>query len=99
YCHRPGPAGRAAPDLHRKAADGEAPGWQRLEIVQLLDMAVADLPAGVVALPGQACVPGRQILFPGMDEGGIPAPAVGAGDPRPALEQVEGGLAPHAAPG
>src|SRR4249920_488208 len=38
-----------------------------------------------------------EIFLPGMDERRVPAPAVGAGDPHAALEQVQGCLAPHAA--
>src|SRR5512139_1663170 len=45
------PAGRRAADLVREAGDGEAVAGQRFEIVQLLEMAVADVPAGLVAFP------------------------------------------------
>src|SRR5581483_11753038 len=45
------PAGGAAAHLHREAAHGEAFGRERLEIVQLLDVAVADLAAGAMAFP------------------------------------------------
>ncbi len=51
--HRARPAGRGAADLVRKAADDEAVGRQRFEVVQLLEVAVADVAAGLVAFPDQ----------------------------------------------
>src|SRR2546426_3634612 len=88
------PAGRSGADFHRKAADPEPGRRQLLEIVQLLQMAIADLAAGLVALPDQARVAGLQIFFPRVNERGIPAPAVDPGHPHPALEQIERRLAP-----
>src|SRR5262245_52707551 len=91
------PAGGTAAHLDRKAAHHEFLGGQRFEIVQLLDVAIADLTAGLVALPDQAGIAGGEIFLPGVDEGRVPAPAVGAGDAHAALEQLERSLAAHAA--
>src|ERR1039457_1747101 len=66
--HRPRPAGGPATDLHRKAAHCEARGRQSLEIVQLLDMAIADLAPGPVTLPDQLGVMGLGIFLLGVDE-------------------------------
>jgi len=92
-----GPAGRAAAHLDGKAAYRETPCRQAFQVVQLLDVAVADLPAGLVAFPDEARVAARGIFRLGVDEGRIPAPAVGAGDTHAALEQIKRRLATHAA--
>src|SRR6478752_2513591 len=76
----PGPAGRAALHLHRQAGDGESRRRQRFQIVQLLDLAVARLPAGLVAFPDQRGVAGLGEAARGMAERSIPAPAIGADD-------------------
>src|SRR5262249_14368965 len=46
-----GPTGRGRVNLHREATDREALGGKLFEIVQFLDVAVADLAAGAVAFP------------------------------------------------
>src|SRR5882757_1043020 len=46
---RPGPARRGALDLHRKARHGETGRGQLLEIVQLFDVAIADMAARLLA--------------------------------------------------
>src|SRR6202162_1528674 len=53
---RAGPAGRSGPHLDRKTAHPEAGRRQAFQIVQLLEMAIADLAAGLVTLPDQARV-------------------------------------------
>src|SRR5262245_60417942 len=63
------PACGTAAHLHWKAAHYESLGRQRFEIVQLLDVAIADLAAGLVAFPDQAGVAGGKIFLPGVDEG------------------------------
>src|SRR5215472_2208209 len=60
-------------------------------------MAITDFAARPVTFPDQAGVTGREIFLPGVDERGVPAPAVGAGHAHAALEQVEGCLTPHTA--
>src|ERR1051326_8177070 len=55
---RAGPAGGPGADFYRKTRDLEAGRRQLLQIVQLLDMAIADLAAGLVAFPDQARVAG-----------------------------------------
>ncbi len=67
----PGPAGRSALDLGRKAADREADRGQRLEIVQLLDMAIADMATRLVALPDD-----RGVRVTGIDGWSWDAPFV-----------------------
>src|SRR5437868_7176539 len=52
-CDGARPAGGGAADLHGETRDREAVGRQRLEVVQLLEVAVADLASGLVALPDQ----------------------------------------------
>src|SRR6185437_16433581 len=61
--HRPSPAGRAAAHFHRKAAYREALGRQGFEIVQFLDMAVADFAPGAMAFPDQLGVAGLGIFL------------------------------------
>src|SRR5690348_9617922 len=74
------PTGGRAADLNGKAADRESRHRQRLEVVQLLEVAVADLAAGLVAFPDQAGIAGLAEFFLGVHEGRVPAPGVGAGD-------------------
>src|SRR3954451_21701720 len=54
YRHRPRPPRRGALDLHRKARHHEPGRRQLLQIVQLFDVAIADVAAGLVAFPDQA---------------------------------------------
>ena len=70
---------------------------QLFEIVQLLDVAIADLAAGAVTLPDQAGVVGLGVFHLGVHERRVPAPAVDAGDAHAALQKIERRLAPHAA--
>ena len=51
--HRAGPAGRGAADLVRETRDEEAARRQHFEVVQLLEVAVADVAPGLVAFPDQ----------------------------------------------
>src|ERR1700676_5306507 len=97
--HRPGPACGGAFDLDRKAGDGEAGRGQLLEVVQLFDVAVADVAPGLVTFPDQTGVPGFGVFLRGIDERRVPAPAVDAGQPYPALEQIHCGLVAHRAAG
>src|SRR6266852_7971716 len=96
---RAGPAGGAGPYLDRKAAHLEAGRRQAFQIVQLLEMAIADLAAGLVALPDQARIAGLGKFLGCVHERRIPAPAVDSGDPHAPLQQIERGLPPHAATG
>src|SRR5271166_83312 len=97
--HRPRPAGGGALDLGREARDHESGRRQRLEIVQLLDVAVADAPAGLVALPDDRGVARFGVALGGVDKRRVPAPRVGAGHPHALAQKVEGRLGPHAAAG
>src|SRR6478672_7899410 len=47
------PAGRGAADLVREARDVETVAGQRFEVVQLLEVAVADVAPGLVPFPDQ----------------------------------------------
>src|SRR5947207_2684247 len=94
---RTGPAGGAAAHLDRKAAHGESGCRQRFEIVQLLDVAIADLAARLMAFPDQAGIAGGEVFFPRVDERSVPTPAVGAGHAHAAFEQIERRFAAHAA--
>src|SRR6267143_372267 len=82
---RPGPASRGALDLDRKAGHRETRWRQELQIVQLFDVAVADVAAGLVALPNQTGVFGFVVFLRGIDERCIPAPAVDTSQPHAAL--------------
>ena len=91
------PARGTAAHFDRKAAYHEALGRLRFEIVELLDMAIADLAAGFVAFPDQTRIAGGEIFLLGVHERRVPAPTVSAGHAHAALEQIEGCLAAHAA--
>jgi hypothetical protein len=96
---RPRPSRRGALDLHRKAGHREPGRRQKFQIVQFFDVAVADVPPGLVALPDQAGIFGLGEFLRGMDERRVPAPAVDAGQPHAAFEQVHRRLVAHAAAG
>jgi len=57
----PRPAGGGRPHLHREANHAEAVGWQRLQIVQLLQVTIADLATGLCSLLDQSSFPGVPI--------------------------------------
>ena len=61
--HDARPAGGGLFDLGRETRDREAVGRQNFEIVQLLDMAIADVAAGLVAFPDQRGVVGCSIFL------------------------------------
>src|SRR3954454_12608455 len=73
-----GPAGRGAFDLNGKARNREAGRRQQLQIVQLLDMAIADMAAGLVTFPDQARIPCLGVFSCREYKRRIPAPAVDA---------------------
>src|SRR3954469_11344277 len=91
------PAGGCATNFRGKAGDEESVGRQRLEIMQLLEVAIADVAAGLVAFPDQPGIAGGKISGYGVTERSVPAPAVGACQADAALEQVHGGLIAHSA--
>ena len=72
---------------------------QRLQIVKLLQMAVTNMPAGLVPFPDQGSITRLLVFFSGVDKGCIPAPGIGSGEPDAALKQIHGGLVAHAATG
>src|SRR5689334_23116060 len=95
--NRARPSGRSALDLHGEARHLEPGRRQLFEIVQLLEMAIADMAAGLVAFPDQAGVFRLGVFLRGVNERGVPAPAVGAGQADAALEQVHGCFIAHTA--
>src|SRR6185312_12606037 len=76
---RPRPAGGGALDLYWKARHHKTGRRQLLQIVQLLNVAIADVTPGLVAFPDQARIPGLGIFLRGIDKGRVPTPAVDAG--------------------
>src|SRR5882757_3154324 len=97
--HRPRPARGSALDLYRKARHHETGRRQLLEIVKFLDVTIADVTAGLVAFPDQAGILRFGIFLRGVDERCVPAPAVDAGQPHAAFEQIHRRLIAHAAAG
>jgi len=83
--------------LHRKADDLEPVGRKALQVAQLLEVAVADLAPGAMPFPDQPGIAGLGDTPAGVREGRIPAPAVGAGEAHPALQQVQGRILADAA--
>src|SRR6266853_3724098 len=61
-------------DLDREAAHRKSGGGQHFEVVELLDVAIADLAPRLVALPDQARVLGLEVLLLGVHERRVPAP-------------------------
>src|SRR5215831_18494412 len=72
----PGPACRRGADLHWKTRDQKSVGRQRFQIVQLLDVAIADLAARFVPLPDDRGIAARREALGGVNERRIPRPAV-----------------------
>src|SRR5215467_2499245 len=95
--HRPRPPGGGGFDLDGEAGNHEAVRWQRLQVVQLFDVAVADLTARPVAFPYELGVLGGSVALVRVHEGRVPRPGVGTGDLDPAGGQVERRLPAHAA--
>ena len=85
--------------LHRKAHHVEPVGRQQLEIVQLLEMRIADLATGAMAFPDQAGIAGLGHLAPRVRERRVPAPAVGADQAHAALQHPQRRRLAHAAAG
>src|SRR5919108_8688 len=78
---RAGPACRSASYLHGQAGDREADWREGLQVVQLLDLAIAEIPSGLVPLPDNGGVPGLGKAPRRELEGRVPAPGVGADYP------------------
>src|SRR5690349_11408111 len=90
YRDGPRPAGRGAMNLYGEAHDLETIRRQLFEVVQLLQMRIADLPPGAMALPDEPRVTGLRHLPPGAREGRVPAPAVGADKAHASLQHPQG---------
>src|SRR5688572_3276956 len=93
------PAGGSAMHLDRKADDLEAVGRQLLQIVELLEVRIADLAAGAMAFPDQAGVAGFLHALLRVRERRVPAPPVGADEAYAALQHPQRGGLAHAAAG
>src|SRR6478609_6998975 len=91
--HRPRPPRRSPLDLHREARDLEAVIGQRVEVRELLHVAIADLASGLVAFPDDAGVAGLGEAFGRVAERRVPAPAVGAGHAYALLQEKQRRLA------
>ena len=72
--------------------------WQCFEVVHLFNVAVTDFTPGFVTLPNEAGIAGGLVSLSRVFEWRIPAPTIDTGDPHAALQQVHGGVVPHAAP-
>jgi len=71
----------------REAADGETSAGQRLKVMELFQVTIADMTTRFMALPDQAgitgfCEPSRCLV-----KGGIPTPCVGAGHANALLKE------------
>src|ERR1700677_1569279 len=95
--HRPRPTCRGALDLGWEARDGEAGRWQRLEVVQFLDMAIADVTAGLMTFPDERGVVRLAVALRRMDEGRVPAPAVRSSHPNALSQKMQGSLGAYSA--
>ena len=60
-------------------------------------MAISDIPPSLMAFPYEPGITRRFIGFTCMDEGCVPAPAIGAGQPHTAFKQVYRRFIAHAA--
>src|SRR3546814_5093258 len=94
---RPSPARGCSANRDREACDHEAGRGQGFQIVQFFEVAVADVAAGLVALPNDRSVVVGLITGCGMGKGRIPAPTVRSGEPNAALKQEHRRLIAHAA--
>ena len=95
--HRARPASGRGLDLHGKAGDQEAGGRQAIEVGELFEVAIADVPPGLVPFPDKAGVFRLCISLRGEAEGRVPAPRIGAGNAHAPFKEIECRLAPHAA--
>src|SRR5262245_66619582 len=84
-------------NLDRETHHLKPVGWQLFQVVELLEMRVADLAAGAMAFPDQAGVAGLLHALAGVRERRVPAPAVGADQAHAALQQIKRSRLAHAA--
>lgn len=84
--HRAGPSRRRRVNLDREAGHFETTGRQRLQVVQFLDVAVADGAPGAMALPDDRRIVVAGVAGSGVGERRIPTPGVRAGQSHPALQ-------------
>lgn len=68
---------------------------EHFQVVQLFQVAVADVPPHLVAFPDQPGIVAGGVALSRVDEGRVPGPGVGAGQSHPALEQVPRRLGAH----
>src|SRR3546814_18990923 len=85
---RPGPARRCAANLDGEACDHEAGRGQGFQIVQFFEVAVADVAAGLVALPNDRSVVVGLVTGCGMGKGRISAGTVRSGWPDAARKSA-----------
>src|SRR5687767_14888088 len=85
-------------DLHREAGHLETGRRQRLQVMQLLDVAVTDLAARAMTFPDHRRITILGVLLGRETERSIPAPRVRTGQPNAHLEKVNRGVVTDAAP-
>ena len=69
----------------RKAADGEAMVGQHLQVVHLLEMAVANIASGLMPLPNNTRVFVGGVALSGITKRRIPTPGISPGDTNTSL--------------
>ena len=71
--HRARPPGGRGLDLHGKAGDQEAGGRQAIEVGELFEVAIADVPPGLVPFPDKAGILRLCVALRGEAEGRVPS--------------------------
>src|SRR5215213_7398880 len=87
YCARP--TRRSLFYLHRKAGNLEPRRRQYFQVVQLLDVTIANLATRLVTFPDQLGILGFGVLLGRVDERRIPRPGIRAGDAHATRGEVE----------
>src|SRR5699024_1892510 len=92
------PSGGGRMNFHWETGDFEAKGWKCFEIVQLLDVTIADFSSRFMTFPDHTGVPLSGKPFRRVHERRIPAPCSGASDPHSLLEKVQSCISADPAP-
>src|SRR5690349_672775 len=93
--HRTGPASRGSANLRREADDREAIWGKGLEIVQLLQLAVPNLPASFVSFPNDRGILRLPVPFGHVRHGRIPAPGVCSDNAYSPFQKIHRCLTAH----
>ena len=81
-----------------EAADGETGTGQRLQVMELFQVTIADMTTRFMTFPDEAGVTGFSKPSGCLIKGGIPTPGVGARHPNALLEEIHRPLVTHATP-